>query len=165
MQEKKDTFDIFLRRTDFLAHHLKCEIERLPDMLGISRASLFGYRSGARPITNKAWRKLEAAERAAGLGHVRADEASQNQVRADLISAAEKKLLRVEELSDVDRLRAELSEKISALTTVITEQNKRIDALLEQRAARTSPGEARSSSSPGDTSQGKMRKTIPKKLA
>ena len=29
---------------------------------------LFGYRSGKYPISSKAWRKLEAAEREAGLG-------------------------------------------------------------------------------------------------
>lgn len=40
--------------------------ELLP-ILGISRASFFSYRSGKRPITAKAWRKLEQAERAAGV--------------------------------------------------------------------------------------------------
>lgn len=31
-------------------------------MLDISRASLFSYRTGARPISGKAWQKLIAAE-------------------------------------------------------------------------------------------------------
>jgi hypothetical protein len=35
--------------------------------MGISKAMLYGYRSGANRITNKVWLKLEAAERAAGI--------------------------------------------------------------------------------------------------
>lgn len=36
--------------------------------LGISKATVFAYRSGKQPISDKAWRKLEAAEARAGLG-------------------------------------------------------------------------------------------------
>ena len=36
-------------------------------MLGFSRASLFAYRKGKARITDKAWLRLEQAERAAGL--------------------------------------------------------------------------------------------------
>lgn len=67
MQEEKETFRAFLRRTDDLAVRLGKKTEDLPELLGISRASLFGYRSGKRNITGKAWSKLEAAERAAGI--------------------------------------------------------------------------------------------------
>jgi hypothetical protein len=37
-------------------------------VLGLSVASLFGYRSGSIKISPKAWSKLERAERAAGVG-------------------------------------------------------------------------------------------------
>jgi hypothetical protein len=57
-----------LRRTDDLAVRLGVNVQDLPDKIGISRASLFSYRTGNRPLTSKAWAKLEAAERAAGLG-------------------------------------------------------------------------------------------------
>lgn len=68
MQEKNDTSRNFLIRTDALAHHLGINVQDLPDVTGIGRASLFCYRSGKRPVTAKALLKLEAAERAAGIG-------------------------------------------------------------------------------------------------
>ena len=43
-------------------------VQDLPDILGIGRASMFCCRTGKRPITRKTWLKLEAAERAAGIG-------------------------------------------------------------------------------------------------
>lgn len=67
-QEENETSRNFLKRTDALAHALGCNVEDLIDRLGTSRASLFSYRTGKRPISSKAWRKLEAAERAAGIG-------------------------------------------------------------------------------------------------
>lgn len=45
-----------------------CSLRQLGPKIGISTASLFGYRAGTMPITGKAWVKLEAAERAAGRG-------------------------------------------------------------------------------------------------
>ena len=36
--------------------------------LGLSVASLFGYRNGKIPISNKGWSKLERVEQAAGIG-------------------------------------------------------------------------------------------------
>ena len=47
---------------------MRVNIETLAENLGISRASFWGYRTGNRPISQKAWRKLEDAERAAGIG-------------------------------------------------------------------------------------------------
>lgn len=71
-RKKKDTimrdFDTFSSRTDTLATSLGCGIDDLPDVLGVSRASLYGYRKGRRNISNKAWAKLEQAEQAAGIG-------------------------------------------------------------------------------------------------
>ena len=40
-------------------------LRALAPVIGISVPSLFGYRSGAIPISPKAWSKLEQAERAA----------------------------------------------------------------------------------------------------
>lgn len=59
MQQDSDTF---FRRTEALSDALKCNAEGLVPLLGLSRASFFSYRSGKRPITRKAWRKLEDAE-------------------------------------------------------------------------------------------------------
>jgi hypothetical protein len=67
VQEKTDTLENFLRRTDRLAEVLKKQIGELPPVVGMSRASLFGYRSGKRPLTIKAFRKLEEAEKVAGI--------------------------------------------------------------------------------------------------
>lgn len=67
MQEENETFRNYLKRTDALAHSLGCNVEDLIARLATSRASLFSYRTGKRPISSKAWRKLEAAERAAGI--------------------------------------------------------------------------------------------------
>lgn len=46
---------------------LGLNVQELPDVIGISRASLFSYRTGNRPLSSKAWRKLEAAEKEAGI--------------------------------------------------------------------------------------------------
>jgi hypothetical protein len=57
----------FLQRTDALASALDCYLRDLPAKIGISERSMFGYRAGKYPVTAKALRKLEAAERAAGV--------------------------------------------------------------------------------------------------
>ena len=57
----------FLQRTDDLAALLGCYLRDLPAKIGISERSMFGYRAGKYPVTAKALRKLEAAERAAGI--------------------------------------------------------------------------------------------------
>jgi len=67
VQTKNETSDDFLRRTDELAVSKRLHIDDLPDILGFSRASLYAYRAGKRSITRKAWLKLEAAERKAGV--------------------------------------------------------------------------------------------------
>jgi hypothetical protein len=68
MQEKNRSFSQFFYRTDLLADHFRVPVAALADKIGISERMLFGYRSGKYPISAKAWRKLEAAERAAGIG-------------------------------------------------------------------------------------------------
>lgn len=56
-----------MRRTDALAVALGCDVQDLPEILGFSRASLFGYRSGKLNVSSKALAKLEAAELKAGI--------------------------------------------------------------------------------------------------
>jgi len=68
MQIKNQTFSDFVERTDSLADVLKCDVQDLTEILGFSRASLFAYRAGKVRITEKAWKKLEAAESKAGAG-------------------------------------------------------------------------------------------------
>lgn len=64
----------FACRTEVLAEQAGVRIGDLPKRLKISRASLFGYRTGKLPITSKAWRKLEHAERDAGISQPLADQ-------------------------------------------------------------------------------------------
>ncbi len=68
MQAKNETSRNFLIRTDALALRLGVDVQDLPAFVGIGRASLFCYRRGSRPISNKTWLKLEKAEREAGIG-------------------------------------------------------------------------------------------------
>lgn len=67
MQEKLEHFSVFLERTDRLAEHLGLSLRDLANQIGISQAMLFGNRAGKYPISSKTWRKLEKAEKAAGL--------------------------------------------------------------------------------------------------
>lgn len=67
MQELNATSRDFLRRTDTLAVKLGVDVGDLPGRIGISRASLFRYRSGKSPISAKAWIKLAFAETDAGI--------------------------------------------------------------------------------------------------
>jgi hypothetical protein len=52
-----------LERTDALAKATDQSLRGLAPVLGLSVASLFGYRSGSIKISPKAWSKLEQAER------------------------------------------------------------------------------------------------------
>jgi hypothetical protein len=56
----------FLERTNRLASKMGISLRSLAPKMGISVASLFGYRNGSIPISQKAWKKLEQAERDAG---------------------------------------------------------------------------------------------------
>lgn len=62
MQQKIRSPESFLERTDRLAALNSISLRELAPILGISQASLFGYRSGKIPISAKAWSKLEAIE-------------------------------------------------------------------------------------------------------
>jgi hypothetical protein len=93
MQGENETPCDFLRRTDYLAEKLGITLDDLPDLLGFSRASLFGYRMGKRSITRKAWLKLTEAEKAAGLLEDAAPK--QEPDRMDLMDA---RLTRIEQM-------------------------------------------------------------------
>lgn len=51
-----------MERTDALAASKGVSLRSLAPLLGLSVASLFGYRSGNLPISRKGWSKLEQAE-------------------------------------------------------------------------------------------------------
>lgn len=65
MQEKSKTFRSFFNRTEDLARKLRLNVSDLPAKIEVSASMFHSYRSGKYPISDKAWRKLEAAERAA----------------------------------------------------------------------------------------------------
>lgn len=67
MQENNRSSSHFSQRTEVLAEKRGVLLRDLPAELGFSERMLFGYRSGKYPISSKAWRKLAAAERAAGI--------------------------------------------------------------------------------------------------
>lgn len=67
MQQKSECFGEFTARTDRLAAHLGITVSELTGVVRLSNGMLFAYRKGKHPISPKAWSKLEAAERAAGL--------------------------------------------------------------------------------------------------
>ena len=57
-----------MERTNILAARLGVSLRGLAPRMGLSVASLFGYRNGSIPISTKGWGKLEHLERSAGLG-------------------------------------------------------------------------------------------------
>lgn len=59
--------EVFLKRTDDLGLKLRMNLTDLARHVGLSDGSFFGYRTGRVTISAKAWRKLEAAEKAAGI--------------------------------------------------------------------------------------------------
>ncbi|MEI7911810.1 MAG: hypothetical protein WCK77_19435 [Verrucomicrobiota bacterium] len=67
MQEKSERFSEFSERAETLAAKTCKKLSDLPDNIGISPAMFYAYRSGKYPISRKAWRKLEVAERRAGI--------------------------------------------------------------------------------------------------
>lgn len=70
MQQNSDlrlNYSDFSDRTDALAQKLGVRLVDLTDKLSMSADMIMGYRTGRYPITAKAWKKLHAAEDAAGL--------------------------------------------------------------------------------------------------
>ena len=67
LQAQNQNIGEFSERTDRLAEKLSLPLRELGDRIGVSTAMLFAYRSGKNPISVKAWRKLEQAEREVGI--------------------------------------------------------------------------------------------------
>jgi hypothetical protein len=68
VQPKSKSFQSFCERTDLLATFLRLNVSDLPAKIEVSTSMFHSYRSGKQPISDKAWRKLEAAEARAGIG-------------------------------------------------------------------------------------------------
>jgi hypothetical protein len=66
MQEKNAPNSSFLHRSNYLAQKLKCSVKSLSKVTGLSERTILGARNSAK-ISAKTWRKLEAAEREAGI--------------------------------------------------------------------------------------------------
>jgi hypothetical protein len=75
MQEKSERHSEFSERTEVLSRKIGVIISDLPRKIGVSNSMFHAYRSGNYPISAKAWRKLEAAELAAGIGVPETDSA------------------------------------------------------------------------------------------
>jgi hypothetical protein len=67
LQAENQNFSEFFSRTEQLASKLGVRAVDLPEIMGLSKAMLFAYRKGKYPISWRAWRKLEQAEKAAGI--------------------------------------------------------------------------------------------------
>lgn len=67
-QAKSENSTLFSEKSEILARELGIGLDALPARIGISKDMFYAYRTGRYPISGKAWRKLEAAEIAAGLG-------------------------------------------------------------------------------------------------
>jgi hypothetical protein len=67
MQQHFRSYSHFSQRTEILANHLGLMLGDLPALIGVSARMFYGYRTGKYPLTDKAWRKLEAAEETAEL--------------------------------------------------------------------------------------------------
>lgn len=122
MQEKKDTFLDFSDRTNFLAEFLKLNLGDLPDLLGISRASFFSYRTGKRPLTKKAWVKLEALESSNSLNR-----ASPQSVDLKTAGSTVSVVPEMQQNETALQIKA-LEAKVEVLTRIV-------EKLLDQRAA------------------------------
>ena len=110
----------FSQRTDFLAESLGVFLRELPEKIGISERSLFGYRSGKYPVTAKALRKLQAAERAAGIGNPAIPNAeSEAKVNDCLRDYGEKDLA-----ARVQRLENLLTDLAETITRHLKERNE-----------------------------------------
>ena len=73
MQQKSEKFSEYSERTEFLATSLRQNLSDLPEKIGVSPSMFYSYRTGKHPISAKAWRKLEVAEKAAGIEWDRPD--------------------------------------------------------------------------------------------
>jgi hypothetical protein len=89
MQEKSEKFLEYSERTEVLAKLLHLNLSELPEKMGLSSSMFHAYRSGKYPISPKAWRKVEAAERAAGIGSAAAAASGENAESESKVKDAE----------------------------------------------------------------------------
>ena len=122
-------FEIFLRRSDKLAFQMGLNIDDLADVLGISRASLYGYRKGQRKVSNKAWAKLESAERRVNVSMASMTLLEENAALAEAAGGTEEE--RQERFEVADAPRAELVREIVELRQENKELRKRLEAVKE----------------------------------
>lgn len=131
VQAESENFSEFSEKTESLSDSTGCRLSDLPALIGISASMFHAYRSGKYPISAKAWRKLEAAERKAGIrpGEAKAEAAPDppaparidqlialNQQLAEMTRAHEEALARIAalQIQQTQALRA-LEEEIRTL--------------------------------------------------
>lgn len=68
MQAKNAQNRTFLNRTDLLSSKMEINVVDLTDVLSLAKSTLFAGRKSDEAVSRKTWLKLEAAERAAGIG-------------------------------------------------------------------------------------------------
>jgi hypothetical protein len=102
----------FTRRSDQLKFSLRLTDAQLAEKIGFSRRMLHNYRSGLKPITKKAWWKLEQAEREAGI-IVQDQPATNNMVRETPppYKTDNRKVLK-NLLADVNRMKERLEKEL-----------------------------------------------------
>ena len=83
MQDNFRSNSHFFERTNLLASVFSVNLKELPRKIGISERMFYGYRTAKYPVTAKVWLKLEAAERAAGIGVKRVEEALEHEGNAE----------------------------------------------------------------------------------
>lgn len=133
MQGKKQTHEDFLRRTDALAVNLGMNVSELVPKLKISRAMIFAYRSGNRPITSKAWMKLEAAEAAAGIVRIPPGIGDETTVREDPLpyrTSGLEPLRSPGEPTILERMET-LQRGYDETRAALADANRKLDALMD----------------------------------
>ena len=95
---------------------MRINVEDLTEILDTSRSSLFGWRKGRRAVSPKAWRKLEAAEKAAGLGELSPKELAEDSgEEAEPLSPVEERLARIEKsMEEMGKLLREMKAAMEA---------------------------------------------------
>ena len=95
----------------------------IAEKIGVSAGSFFGYRTGRNRITNKAWAKLEAAERAAGI-------ISESAAVASPAAAYAVRFSDPKEFHPPPDHFVEATEMIGLLRDQLAEKDRQIDRLL-----------------------------------
>ena len=142
MQEKITPKCTFLHRTDILAAAKGIHVQDLTDLLGLSRRTLFLCRADDAHVTKKTLMRLEAAEKAAGIG-----ERVPQIVEPTSVNLTEVRLPQTVEGALPARITA-LESQVSELVAAMREQTEQIQKLLDQRAT-SSPDRGQGAGSKG----------------